>query len=118
MRWLCSASAALALAAAPALAQAGQDDIWNGYIAYPNAPHGPRHSLSSVWTTHINFSESCVNAYNDDGSGWAGDTYCTTTSNVNIGHPYCACQLRYGYAFGLYDTVYYGDSAGYWRQFW
>jgi hypothetical protein len=110
----------------PSVALAGSDTVWNGYLYASQGwkSLAPRHSLNSV-----NFSGSstgvdpmnqvalgCVNAWNADGSGWAGSTYCSWPSTS---HPYCGCQLRYGYAAvidqsGLYDNWVYG----YWAQYW
>lgn len=97
--------------AAPAFA--GMDVIVNGNITQ-TAVYGPRHSLSSVWTTWYSGDIACANALNDDGSGWAGATFCAHSGDTNKGHAYCACVLRKGAAF----TVPGGNSTGYVRQFW
>ncbi|HEX8122200.1 MAG TPA: hypothetical protein VF549_13140 [Solirubrobacteraceae bacterium] len=93
-------------------AMAGQDTIVNGNL-YPWAQYGPRHSLSSVWTTWFSGDLACANALNDDGSGWAGGSVCASWADTNKGHLYCACQYRKGAGFtaGGYGTAYV-------RQFW
>ena len=89
------------------------NDIWNG-VLYTDA-WGPQHSLTSVWATWYYNSNSCLNALNSDGSGWAGETYCAWFSDTNVGHPYCGCKLRLGYGFNGGPVEW---SHGYWRQFW
>lgn len=98
----------------PGSALAGSDTIFNGWLFDTAGLYGPRHSLSSVWTTQYQGVASCINALNADGSGWAGSTYCTTPSDTNVGHAYCACQLRYGWGA---PSSSQGTSA-YTRQFW
>lgn len=91
---------------------AGRDDIYAGWLGTTGV-YGPRHSLTSVWATWYDGFDACLNALNADGTGWAGATYCANRYDTNVGHPYCGCKLRYGYAFGSGS-----DSWGYWRQFW
>jgi hypothetical protein len=108
---LCAASLAL-----PASAMAGQDSIWWGTLG-TSGKYGPRHSLSSVWATYFGSDNSCFNALNANGTGWAGDTRCAWANDTNVGHPYCACQLRYGFGFSSQGD-FGGTSTGDWRQFW
>ncbi len=108
---LCAASLAM-----PASAMAGSDTIWYGNLG-TGGNYGPRHSLTSVWATWYSYDNSCLNALNADGSGWAGDTYCAWTGDTNLGHPYCGCKLRYGYGFSSLGE-YSGISNGWWRQYW
>lgn len=99
--------------AIPATASAGQDTIWNGLLS-TGGWGGPRHSLTSVWATYYGGGNSCLNAVNSDGSGWAGASVCAYPGDTNRGHAYCGCQLRAGYGWSGGP----GDSWGYWRQFW
>jgi hypothetical protein len=79
---------------------AGYNVIVDAYNApSPAGAWGPRHSLTSVWATST--ETICVNAWNNDGSGWAGATYCASPGN-STSHPYCGCKLREGYVFPYY----------------
>lgn len=100
------------LLASPAVASAGMDVIVNGPMNNSGVM-GPRHSLSSVWTTWYSGQLACANAWNDDGSGWAGATVCASSADTNKGHLYCACKLRRGVGFSSS-----GISWAYVRQFW
>jgi hypothetical protein len=93
---MCSLLALASLAlAAPAGASATEITIFQGFMDYPGQ-YGPRHSLTSVWTTWWGEKLSCINALND-GAGWAGETRCAGPSDTNVGNAYCGCTLRYGY---------------------
>ncbi len=98
----------------PATSFAGQDTIFNGYAEY-SGYYGPRHTLTSVWTTWYNYDDSCINALNGDGSGWAGTTVCSDTTDINVGHGYCACNLKYGFGQAKHPG---GQTYAYTRQFW
>jgi hypothetical protein len=111
---VCAALTAVFLSlCAPTRALAGMDTIYAGVLDY-NGAFGPRHSLSSVWETWFELNVACANALTD-GDGWAGDTFCAGPGDENVGHPYCACQLRYGFGRAWNPGTY---SDGYWRQFW
>ena len=90
---------------------AGQDTTFNGWMD-ANGRFGPRHSLTSVWTTWYQGDYSCVNALNTNNT-WAGSTFCAGPADVNVGHPYCGCQLRYGWG-----GAWSGWTDAYTRQFW
>ncbi len=122
MRWLrrgrhCGWVAALATCGAllmPQASLAGQDTIFNGYMDY-GGMFGPRHTLTSVWTTWYNYEQSCINAWDETANYWAGATVCAWSGDVNVVHGYCACNLKYGYGQSKYaSTVTYA----YTRQFW
>ena len=98
---------------APAVASAGYNDIYAGWLNV-NGAWGPRHSLSSVWATWYDGYDACMNALNDSDSTWAGSWgYCAHPGDTNRGHLYCACRLRWGYGYAAAN-----NSWGYWRQFW
>lgn len=99
----------------PATALAVEEPIVNGTL-YTEA-WGPRHSLSSVWATWYQYDWACANAWNADGSGWAGQSVCAAGHDTNVGHLYCACRLRYGYAY-VHGYEFGHKARGYWRQFW
>lgn len=116
MRFLLIAAVCGASLAVPASAMAGQDTIQYGYLG-TGGEYGPRHSLSSVWATWYAYDNSCLNALNANGTGWAGATRCAWIYDTNVGRSYCACQLRYGFGFSS-QGEFGGVSYGYWRQFW
>lgn len=104
---MCSLLAVAALClAVPASASATEITIFQGFMDYGGA-YGPRHSLTSVWTTWYGQNASCINALND-GGGWAGDTRCAYDLDTNVGHAYCGCTLRYGFgrAFSTSSQTY------------
>ena|SRR5688572_7745155 len=115
LRGLIAAAACAASLIAPASASAVEETIVNGTL-YGDA-YGPRHSLSSVWATWYQYDWACLNAWNADGSGWAGASFCAAPHDTNVGHLYCACRLRYGYAF-VHGYEFGHKARGYWRQFW
>lgn len=93
---MCIATTAMIV---PPKASAGTDDIVNGWVDSYGLS-GPRHSLSSIWTTrYLGANNACANALNADGSGWAGATICATPGDSTKNKNYCACQLRYGWGF-------------------
>jgi hypothetical protein len=101
----CSLLAAAALGfALPASASATEITIFSGFMDY-GGQFGPRHSLTSVWTTWWGRNWSCINALNS-GGGWAGETRCATSLDTNVGHAYCGCTLRYGFG-RAYDGLDY-----------
>lgn len=105
---------ALALSLAlvlPSAASAGMDSIANGTIGTGGAI-GPKHSLTSVWATWFAGASTAFNAINEDGT-WAGTTYYATPGDVNVGHIYCGCALRYGWG-----AAAWGTTTAYVRQFW
>ena len=97
----------------PATASAGTDHIVNHTWVGPNGVSGPRHSLSSIWTTWEGGDNlACANALNANGTGWAGVSICAHPGDTTKNKNYCACQLRYGWGWG-------GDYAIAWiRQHW
>jgi hypothetical protein len=80
----------------PATALAGNDLIFDGWVGTTGA-YGPRHSLTSVDTSWHDGYNSCVNALEADGSGWAGASYCAGPGASYTSHPYCGCALRFGW---------------------
>lgn len=102
----------IAMWCVPAVSLAGMDVIRSGSHD-THGYFGPRHSLTSVWTTWDLDAHLCVNALNDDNRQWAGSTFCTNSSDTNVGHPYCGCRLRWGWAGAMWN---YGW--GYSRQYW
>jgi hypothetical protein len=85
----------------PATASAGQATIFNG-VTDEHGEFGPRHTLTSVVTTWRDLLPSCVNAIND-GGGLAGQTRCTSDVKVTVSHAYCACNLKWGWGFAMFD---------------
>lgn len=110
----------------PSMAYAGQDSVLSGqiYTGYGWLSNAPRHSLTAVTFSGTQSqvvngyaTQGCVNALNADGSGWAGTTYCYWPATQ---HPYCGCQLRYGYgaAFNPPSNLYNSWVTGSWTQNW
>lgn len=84
-------------------AQAGPAFAWsqvifNGFTASYQGERAPnRHSLTAADADRTGGNDqACVNALNDNNGQWAGDTYC---HGDYTSHPYCGCQLRWGYNF-------------------
>lgn len=121
-RWL-AAVVVVCLAVPVSASAVTPQNVWSGTLAPADGWHtvAPRHSLTAVdfsgTTTWLDVTNQvtlgCVNAWNDPGGGWAGSTYCgwSTTS-----HPYCACQLRIGYAAAASNGG--GQVTGNWTQWW
>lgn len=112
LRATCLAIAACLLAAAPS-AWAGQDTIWNGVMP-SGGKYGPRHTLSSAWTTWSTGGDACITSVNSPSGSW-NTGICTTTSDVNVGRIYCQCDLKIGYGYTAGGGL---AASGNWRQFW
>ena len=94
-------------------AYAGSNTL-GGYNIGPGSAYGdmgPRHSLTAVMGGGL--GSTCVNALNDDGSGWAGSSYCAAPQDTTS-HPYCGCKLRKGYLFPEYYEVIYAAGWQIW----
>jgi hypothetical protein len=86
---LCAISALFAFAAS---ASATSYSYFNGFTSSYSGVYGARHSLTKNEVTRTGGNDqACINALNDDGSGWAGSTYCTGSYTY---HDYCGCKLR------------------------
>lgn len=84
---------------APAVASAGYNDIYAGWLNV-NGAWGPRHSLSSVWATWYDGYDACMNALNDSDSTWAGSWgYCAHPGDTTV----AICTAPVGFA-GRMDT--------------
>jgi hypothetical protein len=86
-------------------AAAGQDIFITGNWVNTAGVFGPRHSLIRVTVDDPYDTHSCLNAWNDDNSGWAGTTLCSTGLYY---HAYCGCKLRKGWAGD--DPTWAGDA--------
>jgi hypothetical protein len=92
IRCLIPLAATAALLVAAATASAASYNYYNGFTASYSGEYGARHSLTKNEVTVTGgYDGACINALNDDGSGWAGSTYCTYSYTY---HPYCGCKLR------------------------
>lgn len=105
----------LALAVPASTAMAGSDTIYYGWIG-GTLQFGPQHSLTSEWITWNAGSASCGQAWQPSGGYWVGSAFCAGSSDTNVGHGYCGCELRQG--AGWQGGSSGQNSHGYWRQFW
>lgn len=75
--------------------------ISNGYYSDPAGVFAARHSLTKVDVTNTSpagsGNQACENALNTNGTWAQSYSYCANSGGGYVYHPFCGCQLRYGW---------------------
>lgn len=104
-----SRMAVLAAIAATTLALVGATAALAATLVYfegvaftpPSGPLSPTRPLTESSVRHLGGDLACTNAKNLDG-GVVGQSYCVGGGGA-IGHPYCGCAQRRGWAHSIND---------------